>query len=245
MIDWRLAKSLNHLRDEINTKWPQRDHASDGTIGDVAHIKEGSKSDHNPWVVDGSKGVVRALDVDVDGIDAAWCAEHVRQVGAAGDARLNGGGYVIFNRRIASEQGGWGWRVYTGTDPHTSHIHVSVSRTKSGYDLETGWGVSGQQVVTPTTTTTGTTADADITFEEFQKGAKPGSRPLKVGCAGDDVAFLQRFIGGLDDDGFYGSSTVARVRWYQTMRGIAVTGVAGPEVWAQILPKAQLKPAHV
>jgi peptidoglycan hydrolase-like protein with peptidoglycan-binding domain len=249
-MSWRLANSINLLLDEINGKWPNRDHASDGTIGDAAHIKEGSASDHNPWIVDAGKGVVRALDVDVDGIDAAWCAEHLRQLGAAGDSRLNGGGYVIFNRRIASEKGAWGWRVYNGSDPHTGHVHVSVSRAKPGYDSTAGWGVSAHQAAAHATAAHSTTtpvspAQADVAFEEFHTGAKPGSRELKLGSAGDDVAFLQRFIGGLDADGFYGSATEARVRSYQTMRGITVNGIAGSEVWLQIIPKAQPKPAHV
>jgi hypothetical protein len=84
---------------------------------------------------------VRAFDVDADGIPAHWLAEHVRKRGAEGDRRLANGGYVIFNRRIASWSHGWRWRRYDGESPHTDHIHISVSKDESGYDAAGGWGV--------------------------------------------------------------------------------------------------------
>jgi len=139
---WRAARSLTQLRKEIDLRWPNRDHASDGTIGDAAHCPPGqpSSSDH----CRNAAGVVRALDIDKDGIQAAWLAEHVRKLGANGDPRLKNGGYVIFNRRIASWSHGWRWRPYTGANPHTSHIHFSVSRDAAGYDKPGGWGVKQQ-----------------------------------------------------------------------------------------------------
>ena len=135
-MTWRLAGALVALRSDVNARWPSRDKTSDGTIGDAAHATRAS--DHNPWVVVDGVGVVRALDVDVDGIDAAWYAEQLRLVGAAGDRRLNGGGYVIYNRRITTADFS-GWRVYTGTNPHTSHVHVSFSQYQSGFDDASPW----------------------------------------------------------------------------------------------------------
>jgi hypothetical protein len=96
--------------------------------------RSGSGSDHNPWL----NNTVRALDVDVDGIDAAWLAEQLRLLGAAGDHRLTGGGYVIYNRQITSSDFRR-WLPYTGADPHTSHVHVSVSRDPVGYEDRGPW----------------------------------------------------------------------------------------------------------
>jgi hypothetical protein len=131
---WHLAGALDVLRDAINVHWPKRDHTSDGTIGDAAHAKVGAGSDHNPWL----NNCVRALDVDVDGIDAGWLAEQLRLLGAAGDHRLTGGGYVIFNRQITASDFRR-WMPYTGADPHTSHLHISVSRTTAGYEDRGPW----------------------------------------------------------------------------------------------------------
>lgn len=134
MNTWHLAGSLDVLRDAINVHWPARDHTSDGTIGDAAHAKTGAGSDHNPWL----NNTVRALDVDVDGIDPGWLAEQLRLLGAAGDHRLAGGGYVIYNRQITASDFRR-WMPYTGSDPHTSHVHISVTRAPAGYEDRGPW----------------------------------------------------------------------------------------------------------
>lgn len=133
---WRLAAAVAALRSDVNARWPGRDKASDGTIGDAAHATRAS--DHNPWINVAGVGVVRALDIDVDGIDAGWYAEQLRKMGQAGDHRLTDGGYVIFNRSITSADFSR-WVTYTGTNPHTSHVHVSVSRLRAGFDDESRW----------------------------------------------------------------------------------------------------------
>lgn len=139
-MSWRLARALVALRADVNARWPNRDRKSDGTIGDAAHASR--SSDHNPWVIIGGMGVVRALDIDVDGIDAGWLFEQLRQAGARGDRRLAGGGYLILNRRITAPDFS-GWRVYTGSNPHTQHGHVSFSRNASGFDDPAPWTFLG------------------------------------------------------------------------------------------------------
>jgi hypothetical protein len=64
-MSYHLAPSLVRLREQINQEWPQRDTTSDGWIGDTRH--QAVKSDHNPDYSAG--GVVRAIDVDKDGIE--------------------------------------------------------------------------------------------------------------------------------------------------------------------------------
>lgn len=148
---WRNCKASVALVEEINVRWPGRDKTSDGTIGDAAHAAR--TSDHNPWVViveNGREmGIVRARDIDHDGIDAAWLAEYLRQLGAKGDARLAGGGYVIYNRRITNPDFK-SWRTYTGSNPHTAHVHVSFSTNRAGYDSTASWGIAGGSAPTPT-----------------------------------------------------------------------------------------------
>lgn len=119
-MQWRLAESLVVLRDQLNQLYPNRSKLSDGTIGDAAHAA--SVSDHNP----NSDGVVTAFDGTHDpahGIDIAVLAETLR---VHRDPRIK---YVIANRRIFAGNDGpspWVWRNYTGTDPHTNHLHLSV-----------------------------------------------------------------------------------------------------------------------
>lgn len=135
-MSWRAARSLLTLRSEVDARWPRRSKASDGMLGDSQHASR--PSDHNP----NSAGVVRAIDITAAGIDAAWYAEHLRALGASGHPALRNGGVVIYNRRIASSTRGWAWRPYTGANPHTSHIHTSVSRDATGYDSTAPWGIT-------------------------------------------------------------------------------------------------------
>lgn len=148
-MSWRLARSLEVLRGEIDRAWPGRDTASDGTIGDAAHRAGWESSDHNPWISDArGVGVVRAVDITHDpsgGPDCDELAEHLRDLGAAGDTRVD---YVIWNRRITSAtpkpgHPPWTWRPYSGSNPHDRHLHLSVSTRPAGYDATRGWGIEG------------------------------------------------------------------------------------------------------
>lgn len=141
---WRNCNASIALVNEINAKYPNRDKASDGTIGDAAHATR--DSDHNPWIVVDGQGVVRARDVDKDGIDAAWIVEELRKKGAAGDPRLVGGGYIIFNRRITSPDFRT-WNVYNGTNPHDKHFHVSFSQNRAGFDNGGAWNLFAHPIV--------------------------------------------------------------------------------------------------
>lgn len=124
-MSYYLAPCLDTLREEINTRWPQRDKASDGWIGDPAHSAR--VSDHNP----DEKGCVHALDVDRDGIDVDLLLKQV-----IGDPRV---WYVIYNQRIYSRTYGWASRVYTGSNPHTAHVHVSIRYERRYEDDTSPW----------------------------------------------------------------------------------------------------------
>ncbi|MEU0514307.1 peptidoglycan-binding domain-containing protein [Amycolatopsis sp. NPDC006125] len=231
MVNWRLAYALVDLRTEVNTRWPNRDKTSDGTIGDAAHASR--SSDHNPWVIDREDGlgVVRALDIDVDGIDAGWLAEYLRQRGLTGhdgrtgDHRLIGGGYVIFNRRITKPDFS-GWKVYTGSNPHTSHVHVSL--TQSGaYDDRAGWGIAGGGPAAP--------------VPPPSTGGSSSKPTIRRGSTGAAVTQLQQTLNRgypayskLTVDGVFGAKTEAVVKEFQRRSGLAVDGIVGPKTWARL-----------
>jgi Putative peptidoglycan binding domain len=222
---WRNCTASMTLVAAINQKYPKRDRASDGTIGDAAHASR--SSDHNPWIVVRGVGVVRARDIDRDGIAAATVAERLRQRGAAGDIRLTGGGYVIFNRRITKPDFS-GWVEYTGSNPHTSHIHVSFSRNVSGFDNARGWW-------------------ADL-FGPGKTPKPPKPRPpagkarptLRQGV--ERPAYTRQlqqrlkthypsYAKGLAVDGVFGPKTAAVVREFQRRSGITADGVVGTRTW--------------
>jgi hypothetical protein len=152
---WRNCKASITLETEINQKWPNRDKSSDGTLGDAAHAAR--ESDHNPWLVVNGVGVVRARDIDEDldgnrtpgAYDARVLFDHLLRLARAGDARLNGGGYLIYEGKIYSERDNWAARTYTGENSHSQHIHVSFSRNQAGFDSTRTWGISTVTVPQP------------------------------------------------------------------------------------------------
>lgn len=138
MSNWRLAKSLTKLRDQINAAYPQRSKVSDGTIGDTAHQKAGT-SDHLP----NGDGVVTAIDIThspATGFDARDLADTLVE---SQDRRIK---YIIYNKRMvgsypAHGKPAWTWRPYTGSNPHTKHVHISVNGSKSLYDSAIEWAL--------------------------------------------------------------------------------------------------------
>lgn len=130
-----LAASLKKFRDQINEAYPNRDKASDGWIGDPSHSAR--VSDHNPDYEDG--GIVRAIDIDEDGIDTAAVVN-----AAITDPRV---AYVIYEGRI---WGGSRWRKYNGANMHTKHIHVSIKHTAAAAK-GTAWNLSGKPKPKPPT----------------------------------------------------------------------------------------------
>lgn len=133
---WRLAKSLEVLRSQVNSKWPKRSKASDGTIGDAAHSSR--DSDHNPWIVDRGVGVVSAIDFTHDP-KVLDCNVLVNALIASRDPRIK---YVIWNGQILSSQiSPWKWRRYGGPNKHTKHFHLSVHANKASYDSTQPWKI--------------------------------------------------------------------------------------------------------
>jgi lysozyme family protein len=189
---WRVAKSLEHLRAQINAAFPHRSKESDGTIGDARHASR--SSDHNPWVVDNGMGVVTAFDVTHDprnGCDAGRIAEAIR---ASDDRRVK---YIIWNRRIANSQPigaakAWAWRAYTGRNPHNHHCHISVRSEKAAYDVPRDWSFRTQGG--PEAVAAATDSEAAQTALGAALDALPGNadRPLlqRLVDAQDEISAL-------------------------------------------------------
>ncbi|EHR62623.1 hypothetical protein [Saccharomonospora cyanea] len=120
-MSWRVARSLLTLREQINDRYPNRNKASDGTIGDADHRNR--TSDHNPWY---GPGIVTALDITHDPANGVDIDRLTDELAASRDPRIK---YVIANDLIMSGAGGpspWTWREYYGANEHTRHFHLSV-----------------------------------------------------------------------------------------------------------------------
>ena len=93
---------------------PKRMKASDGLLPSAAHLKASPDSDHNTGL---------AFDLTHDpksGIDAAELFKKWRE-----DERVD---YLIFDHKIWSKAKGE--RKYTGSNPHTKHIHCSIKASQ-------------------------------------------------------------------------------------------------------------------
>lgn len=138
---WRVAKSLLTLRDQVDDAWPNRNRASDGTIGDTDH--QSRVSDHNPHCSAPSDPTVTAIDLTHDpkaGLDAGAITEALRE---SKDGRIK---YVIYNYRIFSSytsstgRQAWQWGPYSGPNAHTLHFHLSV-HCQANKDSTKPWAI--------------------------------------------------------------------------------------------------------
>lgn len=202
-MSWRLARSLETLRRQVNAMAPNRGKGSDGTIGDAAH--RATKSEHNP----NSAGVVCAIDITHDpahGFDSWKFAEMLR---TRADPRIY---YIISNYRIANP--GKPWRKYTGKNPHDHHVHISVAPNSPGlYDDAKEWNIGGDW------------------NEGKDAPPAPAAKPLlRRGSTGADVKVLQTAL-KIEADGVFGPKTETAVKAFQKSKGLVADAIVGPYTW--------------
>lgn len=131
---WRLAPSLVALMNETDRLWPNRNRASDGSIGDTSHSAR--TSDHNP-----SNGFVTAVDITEDPVNGPDLAAFWNHLVATRDGRVK---YLIYEGRIVASYPvsgvpAWTPRVYSGANPHDRHLHVSVRATADALNDTSAW----------------------------------------------------------------------------------------------------------
>jgi hypothetical protein len=158
MAGWILVPCLVSLRNEFNELAPDRDKASDGSIGDLRHQQ--GLSDHSPDDTPGlrtpgsdsdTKPEVHAIDVDDDLRKPGWSMTRALQIiitrhREGRDRRLQN---VIYNRRIWSASWGWTARAYGGPSSHTEHAHFSARYTTAQESDTSPWGlIEGDDMTT-------------------------------------------------------------------------------------------------
>ena len=93
---------------------PKRKKASDGLLPSAAHISQSPNSDHNTG---------HAVDLTHDKLAGIDCFNLFQQLKA--DKRVK---YLIFQGKIwSADRAKEGDRVYTGSNKHTKHLHISIN----------------------------------------------------------------------------------------------------------------------
>lgn len=216
MADWRLAKALTRLRNQINALEPTRDKTSDGTIGDHAHQQ--TKSGHNP----NKHGVVLAFDCThdpVDGVDGNILQAALVE---SRDSRIS---FVIWNRgiwRAYAKPGipAWTRASYTGKNPHDKHLHLELVDDDDGvaalYDLESPWALPADLSAAP-----GKTSVPTITLRmgDRNAGVLWIRERLMVHGIPNVLASNTDFTSGLAE----------AVKLFQTKQGLLADGVVGKD----------------
>lgn len=230
---WTLAPALTQLLTEINRRWPGRSKALDGTIGDAAH--RARVSEHNP----DSLGVVRAIDVDINGINVQQLLD-----AAIRDQRVH---YVIYNRKIYSRTHGWAARPYTGASPHDRHVHISLrNRTSESASAATVAAAAGDTSAWLTSTPAPAPVPGltlSVAALRRARYADPPKTGTPVGVAGAQVKALEAALVKLGllassrADGHYGSDTVKAVQAFQRR----YSGAKSPDGWMGVKELSRLR----
>lgn len=122
---------------EATERWPGRSSASDGICASPDHLKRAPVSDHN----DGN-----AYDLTHNPGAGVDCHRIADLLVNRRDQRVL---YVIWSKRIARSYPkpgipAWTWAPYTGANPHTKHLHVSIKK-EARNDVAPWFAPSSQQ----------------------------------------------------------------------------------------------------
>ncbi|MFI5843973.1 peptidoglycan-binding protein [Catenuloplanes sp. NPDC051500] len=176
---------------------------------EVTEHKEGRAWD---WTINAANSADHARADEL----LAWLLATDSRGNQHANARRLGIMYIIFDHRIwGSYQAADGWRTYTGSNPHTDHVHFSFSR--AGAAKQTTWWTQVDQ---------------------------PASWPrLENGSTGANVQVLQHLLNAagqnLTVDGSFGPATTAAVKSFQSANGATSDGIVGMMTWSKLLKQVK------
>lgn len=234
MASWRLARALQVLTAEIRAVHPG---TTVWSIGDEDH--QNGYSDHNP----NQNGVVCAIDVLGDhGLDLADFAHYLA---AHPHPAIK---YVIFARRIWSRaRAAEGWRRYSGSNPHSTHVHVSVGvgpdgRSTGPYDNTSTWGIADldetpSKPSQPSNPSTPNWTDKLVselpTIKQGSRGSAVRRAQGLILAYGGAPAARLKSAGGID--GILGGGSTAAVKLFQKAKSLVQDGIVGPKTWSHLV----------
>jgi hypothetical protein len=217
-MSWHLAPSLVQLRAEVNKRWPNRPKDSDGSVGDTSHSAR--KSDHNP----NSRGSVNAIDITYPGVDP--------KIIIAAASKHPSANYVIFNRKIYSRSNGWKAAPYSGTNPHTKHLHVSIKQSEKAEKDTTPWLAS--IAVLPNKPTKSSTYPLPVTHSFGMKTSTTVHNGKASKRDATAVKKIQAKFKSVPDTGFYGPITTKAIKLWQLKHLMPPTGRVGKREWDRL-----------
>lgn len=229
-MTWRNAPILDALRAEADALGAR----FLGTVGDLSHQQQGSRSDHNP---DG-RGVVHAIDLSYGDWLANWnAAQRIAAFLKANPAQAASIKYLVSNdgRKdvITSASRGWSWAQNGSVkQDHRSHVHTSVTVQGEG---------DTRPLLVPALRGASAPAAAAPAPDLASLGralAAAKATTLRVGAKGDAVVWLQTLLNQrgakLTTDGDFGSATSKAVIAFQRTRGLPADGIVGPRTWGAL-----------
>ena len=158
-------------------------------------------------------------------------------------ARRFGVNYIIWNRKIwGVYSSSKGWVAYTGSVPHTDHVHFSFSW--DGAMKRTSWWTGKAMTVAdlgPCRVYAGQFAPL---YQAIRTAACPTRLPAApvspysvavYGQTSAQIAVAQRLL-RVTADGAFGSGTFNALVSWQARAGVPVTGVLDKSSWARLVP---------
>ena len=122
----------------------------------------------------------------------------------------------IMNRDIGNFQS----RHYSGSNPHNTHVHISIYQSAAAERRTQSWGLANAK---------GGGTSGGSTYTTVS-----GSTPLvKLYHKGEPVRRIQAAV-GVKVDGYYGPDTANAVAAFQKKRGLTADKIVGPDTWAAI-----------
>lgn len=210
-MSYYLIPALAQLRSEVNARFPKRDKASDGWIGDASHSAR--KSSHNPDYAHG--GAVRAIDIDVDDNDPNRNLRLQVIDAAKGDPRV---WYIISNGIIWSRTHGWRALRYTGSNQHYKHVHISAVEDQRQWTNTSRWLDPEKRAWKWNPQVVSDLALVQIQFQ-IAAGVRKGAVKRYHGVAAIQNALNVKFGAELDVDGIVGPATLKAMREYEKKNG--------------------------
>jgi hypothetical protein len=170
---------------QATARWPKRNKSSDGIMGDTAH--QARVSDHNSG---------DAFDLTDDKAHGVDCSKIILDI--VKDSRCE---YAIHDRRIWERKTGK-WRAYTGSNPHTGHMHVSIVKSKRGQTH--GWKGIAPYATPPVVTPPVVTAPPVVT--------PPTATPTHVMCVVAEAKIHSTRFGISPTIGYMHKGNIALIR---------------------------------